>query len=224
MSRQTVKQESVWTGVGGLRMHARVWANPTGSPPVVLVHGIGVASSSMAPTAEELARDRHVYTPDLPGFGDSEGPPDAPNICGLADALAAWMDAVGLDRAALLGNSAGCQVVAGLAARRPGRVERAVLVGPTFDPRARTARQQVWRWFRNNRNERPSQAAISFRDYRKAGVQRAWRTFRHALEDRIEEKLPPARPRSSCLARATPSCRNAGPRKRPASCRGDGSS
>jgi 2-hydroxy-6-oxonona-2,4-dienedioate hydrolase len=195
MSRQTVKPKSVWTGVGGLRMHARVSTDsaPAGAPAVVLVHGIGVASRYFVPTAERLAPRCRVHALDLPGFGDSEGPPRALTIPELADSLAAWMEATGLDRATLLGNSVGCQVVADLAARHPERVERAVLVGPAFDPLGRTAREQVRRWLLNNSNERPSQLPISIGDYQKAGIGRVWCTFRYALEDRIEEKLPRVR-------------------------------
>ncbi len=96
----------------------------------------------------------------------------------------------GLGRAILVGNSVGCQIVADLAVRYPGRIERAVLQGPTMDPSARTARQQLLRWLRNNRHERPRQALISAQDYRKCGVGQLIRSFRYALEDRIEEKLP----------------------------------
>ncbi len=195
MSGQTGKPESRWTTVGGLRVHARVSTDsaPAGAPAVVLVHGIGVASRYFVPTAERLAPRCRVHAPDLPGFGDSEGPPSALTIPELADSLAAWMGAEGLDRATLLGNSVGCQVVADLAVRYPERVERVVLVGPTFDPMGRTARQQIRRWLRNNRHERPAQLPISIGDYRKAGLGRVWNTFRYALEDRIEEKLPRVR-------------------------------
>jgi pimeloyl-ACP methyl ester carboxylesterase len=60
--------ESKWTVVGGLPMHARVSVEPVpaGSPAIVLVHGLGVASRYMVPTAERLASVYRVYAPDLP--------------------------------------------------------------------------------------------------------------------------------------------------------------
>jgi 2-hydroxy-6-oxonona-2,4-dienedioate hydrolase len=68
--------------------------------------------------------------PDLPGFGDSDNPRDVLDVPQLADYLAAWIPTVGLDRASLLGNSFGCQVIADLAARHPDRVDRAIPATP----------------------------------------------------------------------------------------------
>lgn len=104
--------------------------------------------------------------------------------------LSEWMDAMGLDRAVLVGNSFGCQVIAHLAADRPERVSAAVLARPTMDPHARTAPVQVGRWLVDWTMERPSLAPAHARDYWKAGIPRALRTFRLALEDRIERQLP----------------------------------
>ena len=65
-----------------------------------------------------------------------------------------------------------------------------VLQGPTVDPRARTARQQVARWLRNSRQEPLSHGLISAQEYPRCGLRRLIKTFRYALEDRVEEKLP----------------------------------
>ncbi len=184
--------ESRWTRIGTDCIHARVCVDlsPPNTLPVVLVHGVGVASRFMVPTAELLAPHHPVYAPDLPGFGESSKPRHALNLTELTDALAGWMRVVGLERVALLGNSVGCQIIADLALRYPDRIDRAVLQGPTVDPSGRTVRQQILRWLRNNRHERPSQALISAKAYWKCGMGRLIRTFRYALDDRIEEKLP----------------------------------
>jgi 2-hydroxy-6-oxonona-2,4-dienedioate hydrolase len=178
-----------------LLMHARVSVDPTPSSslPLVLVHGIGVASRFMVPVAELLALYHRVYAPDLPGFGKSEKPAHALSLVELTDALAWWMREIGLESAAFLGNSFGCQIVADLALRYPELVERVVLQGPTMDPRARTARQQLIRWLRNSRQEPLSHGLISAREYPRCGFRRLIKTFRYALEDRIEEKLPHVR-------------------------------
>src|SRR5215204_5072385 len=135
-------------------MHARVSVDPAPSQslPLVLVHGIGVASRFMVPVAELLAPYHRVYAPDLPGFGKSEKPSHALNLVELTDALAGWTRATGLDSVAFLGNSFGCQIVADLALRYPELVERVVLQGPTMDPRARTARRQIARLLLNSRH------------------------------------------------------------------------
>jgi 2-hydroxy-6-oxonona-2,4-dienedioate hydrolase len=110
---------------------------------VVLVHGLIVSGRYMVPTAELPAAHYRVFVPDPPGFGKSEKPPRTLDVAGLSDSLAAWMGEGGLDRAALVGNPFGCQIIVELAVRHPERVERAVLQGPTTDPQARTALRQI---------------------------------------------------------------------------------
>lgn len=149
-----------------------------------------VSGRYMVPTAELLTPHHPVYVPDLPGFGKSEGPDRVPEVPGLADLLAEWMEAAGVERAALLGNSFGCQVAAELAARHPEMVEGLVLQGPTTDPRGRTAARLVLRWLRDAPRENPSQGPLMIRDYRDAGLRRALDAFRRMIEDPIEEKLP----------------------------------
>ena len=53
----------------------------------------------------------------------------------LADWAVRLMDALGVDRAHLAGNSMGCQVALALARRHPARVGGLVLVGPTAGER-----------------------------------------------------------------------------------------
>jgi pimeloyl-ACP methyl ester carboxylesterase len=184
--------ESRWADIGGLRIHARVTLGPTDSraPIVVLVHGVGVASPYFVPTMKQLAPHFQVFAIDLPGFGRSDKPPHTLSIAALADALAAWLRVVGLERPIVLGNSVGCQVAVDFAARYPEHLSCLILAGPTMDPAARTAWQQIVRWLRNARSERLSQVPLSVRDYWQCGLRRLIGTFRSALQDRIEEKLP----------------------------------
>jgi pimeloyl-ACP methyl ester carboxylesterase len=100
------------------------------------------------------------------------------------------MEAMDLPRAALIGNSFGCQILAEFAVRHAWRVDRLVLQGPTTDPAARSFREQLRRIWRNSRLEKGAMAAITRRDYAKAGWLQAWRTMRMVLNDRIEDKLP----------------------------------
>ena len=176
-------------------MHARVSTTPApaGSPAVVLVHGLVVSSRYMVPTAERLAPHHKVYAPDLPGFGRSEKPSSVLDVSGLSHSLAAWMEAVGIGSAVLVGNSVGCQVIADLALRHPERVERAVLQGPTMDPEARTAFRQAARLALDGTREPLSLLPIMLLDYLSAGLRRSFATFQYALEDPIEEKLPRVR-------------------------------
>jgi len=149
--------------VAGLRMHALVSIDsvPSHAPAVVLVHGSGLSGRYMIPTARELTDDFRVYVPDLPGFGDSDKPPEIADVPQLADWVAAWMPAIGLEHAALLGNSFGCQIIADLAARYPDRVERAILQGPTTPPEERSSFWQFIRWRQNQRYNPPSLDPVS---------------------------------------------------------------
>jgi pimeloyl-ACP methyl ester carboxylesterase len=192
MSQQVEVLKSVWTEVGGLRMHARVALHeaPPGAPAVVLVHGLVVSSRYMLPFARLLARYARVYAPDLPGFGKSDHPPRPLDIAGLADALAGWMQATELANAPLIGNSLGCQVIADLALRYPQLVERAVLVGPTIDRQGRNLLEQARRLLAATPWEDASLIGVQLRDTWDAGLRETLSTARYALADRIEAKLP----------------------------------
>lgn len=192
MSSPLGRLRSGWTHAAGGWMHVRQGAVGQGgdAPAVVLVHGSVISSSYMAPTARMLAPSCCVYAPDLPGFGWSFRPPRALDVPGMAGALAAWMDAIGLPEAVLIGNSLGCQVVAELAVRFPSRVTRAVLVAPTIDPSARTFPRQLARWLMDCPLEHPSLGLLLLRDCLLSGPFRLVPTIRHMLRDRIEEKLP----------------------------------
>lgn len=186
------KFHRVWTWVNGLELHSRISTDPVTSdaPAVVLVHGSGLSGRYMIPTASVLTADFRVYVPDLPGFGDSGKPEKILNVPQLADGLIAWMSTIGLDRASLLGNSFGCQIIADLAARYPERVERAILQGPTTPPDERSWFWQFIRWRQNQRYNPASLAKFTSPEYRKAGLRRMFWSFHYQITDRIEDKAP----------------------------------
>ncbi|HEY9747576.1 MAG TPA: alpha/beta hydrolase [Allocoleopsis sp.] len=192
MSLRKGRLQNQYTSVNGLLMHSLLSAAPLpeDAPVVILVHGAIISSSYMVPTAELLAPISRVYAPDLPGYGDSDKPNNTLNLPDLADALCKWMDEMRIDRATMLGNSFGCQIIAEFALRHCDRIERAVLQGPTVDRHARTFPDQLWRFMLNAHLEDPSQTPIQIQDYWLAGLPRIVRTFQIALEDRIEDKLP----------------------------------
>jgi 2-hydroxy-6-oxonona-2,4-dienedioate hydrolase len=177
-----------WTDIGGVRIHD-VGTIDDSRPTVVLVPGIGLSHRVMLPIAELLAPHFAVRTPDPPGFGRSDKPQRPLDVPELADALAAWIEAAGLGRPALVGNSFGCQVIVELAARHPDQVACAVLQGPTMDAAARSPGRQTWRWLRDLLQERPDPRA-RLRDYRDAGLRRVLATYRLALAHRVERHLP----------------------------------
>jgi 2-hydroxy-6-oxonona-2,4-dienedioate hydrolase len=192
---QRSRLASQWATVNGRRMHARVAtdAPPGAGLPVVLMHGLSVSSRSLLPTAARLAAGRRVYAPDLPGCGASEPPPEALSIHDLADTLAAWMRAMHLQQAALLGHSFGCQILAELALRHSEYLAQAIFVAPTVDPRERTAVRQIARLLLDAFREPPALLPIVLYDYLRAGLGRTVRTLQYALQDTIERKLPQVR-------------------------------
>ena len=179
-----------WTDTAAGVMHARVGSEGTSGTPVVLVHGMVISSRYMVPTALELSPLCPVYAIDLPGYGDSAKPRGVLGLTGLADALAAWMDAKRFSSAHLLANSFGCQVLAEFALRHVPRVDRLVFQGPTVNPAARSVRRQLACLIRNSSSEAPGLGWITLVDYVKAGMRRIRATIRMAIQDRIEDKLP----------------------------------
>jgi 2-hydroxy-6-oxonona-2,4-dienedioate hydrolase len=179
--------EGRWDEVAGVRVHARAGGQ---GPPVVLVHGYGVSGRYMLPLARVLASCCSAFAPDLPGHGRSEQPGSQLGIGGLADALGAWLDAVGLERPAFIANSMGCQIVTGLAVRRPVRVGPMVLVGPTIDPTRRTARHQIFGALRDASHEPALMVALAGREWATGNLGQLRTLARSVLADRIEERLP----------------------------------
>lgn len=163
---------------------------PPNAPPLILVHGLGLSHRYMMPVAHELALDYRVYVPDQPGFGDSGHPKQILDMAGLADGLADWMAALRLPRAAFLGNSQGCQIIAQLAVRRPELVACAILQGPTAPPEERTWLRQFIRWRQNSKFAAKTLVPITWEEYRKSGYLRVLWTFHHSLHDRMEEQAP----------------------------------
>jgi len=157
---------------------------------VILVHGLVISSRYMIPTAQLLAPDYRVYVPDLPGYGESDKPEHVLNLPQLVDILCKWMDAVGIERAAMLGNSFGCQIIVEFAVRHPDRIDRAVLQGPTINRHARNFPQQFLGFLLDSPNEDSSLSLAMIYDYWLAGLPRVVRTIQMALADPIEAKLP----------------------------------
>ena len=156
--------------------------------PIVLVHGFS-SSRALKPLIKALGTRWPVFAPDLPGFGMSDQPIHPLDIPGLADALRRWLLDNHLAPAIVIGFSFGCQVAVDLAARHPATTDRLVLVGPTVDPDARTARRLAIRWARNAPRSSPRLAPTIVHDFIDAGPWRTVRALRQALEDPVERKL-----------------------------------
>lgn len=100
-----------------------------GEGPALLMLHQSPLSGAMFDAALPFLRGFRVLRPDTPGFGMSDPPPEPQSIAAHADALAALMDALELERAHVLGHHTGAMIAARLAAAHPARVERLVLNG-----------------------------------------------------------------------------------------------
>ena len=102
-------------------------------PPVVLIHGSGPGVTSYANwrlVIPELAKNFRVVAPDMVGFGFSECPEGVKyGLDTWANQTVALMDALGLERAHLVGNSFGGAIALRIAATLPDRVDKLVLMG-----------------------------------------------------------------------------------------------
>jgi len=122
--------------------------------PVVLLHGWGTSSQSLAPLCGSLAESFRVLVVDLPGFGWSQAPPVAWGAEEYAGHVERLMQETGTAEAALVGHSNGGRIAIVLAAKRAALVSRLVLVASAgIRPRRRAgyrirvAAVKLARWF-----------------------------------------------------------------------------
>jgi pimeloyl-ACP methyl ester carboxylesterase len=111
-------------------------------PPVILVHGLACGQRMWFHQRRDLAERYTVITCDLRGHGHSDVPQEAARYSAahLARDLAGFVDALALDRVALVGFSMGGGPALALAAARPERVTHLILadVGAGADDAWRT--------------------------------------------------------------------------------------
>jgi pimeloyl-ACP methyl ester carboxylesterase len=112
--------------------------------PVVLLHGLGGTKASFLPTLADLATAHRLIAIDLPGFGESDKPLGAPyDPSFFARWMVALLDALGLERAHLVGNSLGGRVALEVGLAHPDRVDRIALLAPSL-AWLRTRRWAPW--------------------------------------------------------------------------------
>jgi pyruvate dehydrogenase E2 component (dihydrolipoamide acetyltransferase) len=102
---------------------------PSGDP-VVLVHGFGGDKNSWLFVQQPLAEERTVHALDLPGHGASSKDVGDGSLATLAETVTGFLDAVGIERAHLVGHSLGGAVSAAVAKAAPGRVASLTLLAP----------------------------------------------------------------------------------------------
>ena len=116
----------------GLRLDtgAAIRQGGDSGPAVVLVHGFGGDCDNWLFNQAPLAAQARVYALDLPGHGESTKQVADPSVAGLAHAVLAFMDALGIGEAHLVGHSLGGAVVLAAALAAPARVLSLSLFAP----------------------------------------------------------------------------------------------
>ncbi|MEO8971356.1 MAG: alpha/beta fold hydrolase [Ktedonobacteraceae bacterium] len=102
--------------------------------PLILVHGLSASTLWWRRNIAALAQQYRVYLLDLPGFGSMRHLYYRFVLDDMADWLLAWMAAMGIPRASLIGHSMGGYICLHVAVRRPEKVRRLVLVAPAGLP------------------------------------------------------------------------------------------
>lgn len=108
----------------------------TGTVPFILLHGFGASVFSWREVMGDFAVHGRVIAYDRPAFGLTERPmPEdwTANPYGMdanIELLRGLMDALKIERATLVGNSAGAAVSVAFSLRYPERVEALILVDP----------------------------------------------------------------------------------------------
>lgn len=101
-----------------------------GARTAVLVHGAGMDQSVWTLQGRYLAfHGWNAVAVDLPGHGRAKNQPALGSIGEIADWLAALVEAIGVERAAVVGHSMGALAALELAARHPERVSQLALLG-----------------------------------------------------------------------------------------------
>ena len=123
-----------WLAAAGLEArhetvegHRLRYVRSGSGPAVVLVHGFGSSLYTWKDVIPALAASHDVVALDLPGFGESDQPADL-SFEDFPRAVVGLMDALGIARATLVGNSMGGATAAVVAARHPDRVTALVLI------------------------------------------------------------------------------------------------
>lgn len=127
------------------------------APVVILVHGLFGSTETWRYNADAIVDAGYrVITFDRPGFGLSDKP-DSFNysVSNQADLTAQLMNALEIERAVMVGHSAGGNVMAHFAIRHPQRVEKLILVdaavltgGPPAFVGGFLRFPPIWRWGR----------------------------------------------------------------------------
>jgi len=106
----------------------RYWTMGDHGTPVILIHGLGASVDIWMHNVEALAQDHRVYALDLVGFGRADKPDVTYDPAFFATFLNDFINAVGIEKPSLVGNSLGGGIALQYALLYPDNVDKLVLV------------------------------------------------------------------------------------------------
>ncbi len=119
--------------VGGLNIH---YLDAGKGSPVLLLHGWPTSSYLWRKIIPPLAEKRRVIAPDLPGFGKSDKPVCLSYTFGFySDFVGRFLDAVGINGAAMVVHDVGGPIGLLWATKNPDRLERLVILNTFVYPK-----------------------------------------------------------------------------------------
>jgi pimeloyl-ACP methyl ester carboxylesterase len=157
--------------------------------PVVMVHGLSGSTRWWDRTVPALAARYRVYLVDLPGFGSMRRAEGGFVLSEAAGWLSSWMEAVGLERAHLVGHSMGGYISLMLAARRPDLLRRLVLVAPAGVPTGRSMHGYLLPLIRASRYMTPGFLSVLVRDALRTGPLTLLGATRELLAEDVRKYL-----------------------------------
>lgn len=124
--------ESRFVSAGGLDIH---YLEAGGGPDLVLLHGgLATAETAWGKRIADLAKDYRVLAPDSRGHGRTVNPATTLSYTQMADDVAAFITALGLEHPHVAGYSDGGQIGLELALRHSGVARSLVLGGTVSGP------------------------------------------------------------------------------------------
>ena len=104
-------------------------SGPSTGEPILMLHGITDSWFSFSMVMERLPVDYRLIVPSQRGHGDSDRPKGSYALKQFAADVVAFMDAMNVKEAAIVGHSMGSFIAQHVAAQAPERVSRLVLIG-----------------------------------------------------------------------------------------------
>jgi pimeloyl-ACP methyl ester carboxylesterase len=188
--------------IGGRQVRFVRRSGPGGDTPIVVLHGWGAHIEAVGPILAALDGASDVLAVDLPGFGESDPPPEPWDAGDYARFVGEFLDHLGIARSHFVGHSHGGRVSIVLATECPERVDRLLLVDA-----AGIRPKRTWRYRRRvavaklgraaaavggspgRRLQERMRARVASRDYLDASEEmRA--TFRAVIAEDLTDRLP----------------------------------